>query len=91
MQAVVGDIWVCLNDIKWGGSLEVQMAISQSITLVTPAAVSLCGSLGNGGTVYNLSIIDSVVSPEGEILNQYQPSVFGYLEVRECILTSRKA
>lgn len=81
LQAVVGDIWVYLNDIKWGGSLEVQMAIGQSITLVTPAAVSrYVASLGNGGTVYNLSIIDSVVSPEGEILNQYQPSVFGYLE-----------
>ncbi len=81
LQAVVGDIWVYLNDIKWGGSLEVQMAIGQSITLLTPAAVSrYVASLGNGGTVYNLSIVDSVVSPEGEILNQYQPTVFGHLD-----------
>jgi len=33
--------------------------------------------------VYNLSIIDSIISPEGEILNQYQPSIFGYLEGSE--------
>ncbi|MGI6688481.1 MAG: penicillin-binding transpeptidase domain-containing protein [Christensenellales bacterium] len=83
-QAVIGDIWVYLNDIKWGGSLEVQMGIGQSITLVTPAAVSrYVASLGNGGVVYNLSIIDSIVSPEGEILNQYQPSIFGYLDGAE--------
>ena len=80
-QATVGDIWIYLNDIKWGGGLEVQMAIGQSITLLTPAAVSrYVASLANGGTVYNLSIIDSITSPDGEILNQYQPNVFGRLE-----------
>jgi len=84
LQAVIGEIWYALNDIKWGGSLEVQMAIGQSITLLTPAAVSrYVAALANGGIVYNLSIIDSVVSPEGEILNQYQPSVFGTLEGSE--------
>jgi len=84
LQAVIGEIWYALNDIKWGGSLEVQMAIGQSITLLTPAAVSrYVAALANGGIVYNLSIIDSVVSPEGEILNQYQPSVFGTLDGSE--------
>ncbi len=83
-QAVIGDIWVYLNDIKWGGSMEVQMGIGQSITLVTPAAVSrYVASIGNGGVVYNLSIIDSIVSPEGEVLNQYQPSIFGHLDGSE--------
>ena len=92
-QAVIGDIWVYLNDIKWGGSLEVQMGIGQSITFLTPAAVSrYVASLANGGVVYNLSIVDSVVSPEGEILNQYQPSVFGTLEGAEQYLPDpRKA
>lgn len=86
-QAVIGDIWIYLNDIKWGGGLEVQMAIGQSITLLTPAAVSrYIASIGNGGTVYNLSIIDSIVSPEGEILNQYKPSVFGKLDGVEAYL-----
>ncbi len=80
LQAVIGEIWYALNDIKWGGSLEVQMAIGQSITLLTPVAVSrYVAALANGGIVYNLSIIDSIVSPEGEILNQYQPSIFGNL------------
>lgn len=81
LQAVVGDIWIYLNDIKWGGSLEVQMAIGQSITLLTPAAVSrYVAAIGNGGTVFNLNIVDSVISPNGEILNKYEPNVFGKLD-----------
>jgi penicillin-binding protein 2 len=84
LQAVIGEIWYSLNDIKWGGSMEVQMAIGQSITVLTPAAVSrYIAAIGNGGTVYNLSIINSIISPEGEILNQYQPSIFGTLEGSE--------
>ena len=85
-QAVIGDIWVYLNDIKWGGSLEVQMGIGQSITLLTPVAVSrYVASLGNGGVVYNLSSIDSIISPDGEILDQYQPSIFGHRTGRSSI------
>lgn len=81
LQAVIGEIWYALNDMKWGGSMEVQLAIGQSITTLTPAAVArYVAALGNGGTVYNLSIIDSIISPEGEILNQYQPSIFGNLD-----------
>ncbi len=80
-QATIGDIWVYLNDIKWGGSSEIQMGIGQSITTLTPAAVSrYAASLGNGGIVHNLSIVDSITSPDGDILNQYKPSVFGQLE-----------
>lgn len=80
-QAIIGEIWRFLNDIKWGGGLEVQMGIGQSITLLTPAAVSrYVASLGNGGTVYNLSIVDSITSPDGDILNQTKPSVFGQLQ-----------
>ena len=86
-QAIIGDIWVYLNDIKWGGSLEVQMGIGQSITLLTPAAVArYAAAIGNGGTVLNLNIIDSVISPEGEILSKYEPSVFGHLDGAERFL-----
>jgi len=80
-QATIGDIWIYLNDIKWGGGLEVQTGTGQSITLLTPVAVArYVAALGSGGTVYNLSVVDSITSPEGDILNQYKPSVFGTLE-----------
>ena len=80
-QATIGDIWVYLNDIKWGGSQEIQFGIGQSITLLTPVAVSrYVASLANGGIVNNLSIVDSITSPEGDILNQYQQSILNRLD-----------
>lgn len=80
-QVVIGDLWTYLNDIKWGGSMEVQMGIGQSITLLTPAAVArYLASIGNGGTVFNLNIVDSIISPSGEVVNQFEPNVFGTLD-----------
>lgn len=79
--AVVSDIYIYLNDIKWGGSLEIQTAIGQGITMVTPAAMSrYIAALGNGGKVWNLHIIDSVISPDGEVISKTSPSLFNQLE-----------
>jgi len=82
--AVVSDIYIYLNDIKWGGSLEIQTAIGQGITMVTPAAMArYIAALGNGGDVWNLHIIDSVISPEGEVISKTSPSLFGHLNGAE--------
>ena len=75
-QAIIGDTYNYLNDIKWGGGQTIQVAIGQSITTVTPAAVSrYVAALGNGGKVYNLMIVDSITSPEGDIVSQRTPSL----------------
>ncbi len=76
LQVVIGDTYNYLNDIKWGGGQTIQVAIGQSITVVTPAAVSrYVAALGNGGEVYNLMLVDSITSPEGDILSQRTPSL----------------
>ncbi len=81
LQSVIGDLYNYLNDIKWGASQTIQVAIGQSITTVTPAAISrYAAALGNGGTVYNLMIVDSITSPEGDILSQRTPSVLNQFE-----------
>lgn len=73
-QAIIGDTFNYLNDIKWGASQTIQVAIGQSITVLTPAAVSRYAmALGNGGHVYNLMIVDSITSPEGDIVSQRTP------------------
>ena len=81
--ALMSDLWNYLNTIKWGGSLEIQMAIGQSITLVTPVAEARYAASLAEGKVWNLSIVDSVTSPDGEILSQRQPQLFGTLEGAE--------
>ena len=80
MSALMSDLWNYLNTIKWGGSLEIQMAIGQSITLVTPVAEVRYAAALVDGNVWNLSLIDSITSPEGEILSKRQPSLFNKLE-----------
>ena len=81
LQTVVGEIYIYLNDIKWGGAQTIQVAIGQSITTLTPAAVSrYAASLANGGVVNNLMIVDSITSPEGDILSQRTPTVFNKFE-----------
>ena len=83
-QAIIGDTYNYLNDIKWGPSQTVQVAIGQSITVVTPAAVSrYVAALGNGGKVYNLMIVDSITSPEGDIVSQRTPSLLNTFEGAE--------
>ncbi len=79
--ALMRDLWTYLNTIKWGGSQEIQVGIGQSITLLTPiAVVRYVGALGTDATVWNPQIIDSIVSPEGEVLSQREATKFNVLE-----------
>ncbi|MBN1778179.1 MAG: hypothetical protein JW811_08670 [Clostridiales bacterium] len=84
LQEVIGDIYTYLNDIKWGGAQTIMVAIGQSITTLTPAAVSrYVATLGNGGVVNNLMIVDSITSPEGDILSQRTPTVLNTFVVED--------
>ncbi len=83
-NALMGDMWNYLNTIKWGGSQEIQMGVGQSITLLTPiAVVRYVGSLNSALTVWNPNIIDSIISPEGEVLSKRSATVFNKLDSAE--------
>ena len=70
LAATVNDIYTLLNEIKWGGSQTIMTAIGQSITLLTPIAVArYVVAVANGGIVYDVSLIDSILSSTGEVLN----------------------
>jgi len=81
LQAVIGDAYSLLNDIKWGGGSTILTGIGQSVTFLTPAAVAryVC-AVANGGIVYNLMLVDSVVSPDGTILSQRIPTESNVIE-----------
>jgi penicillin-binding protein 2 len=86
--ALMTDMWNYLNTIKWGGSQEIQMGVGQSITLLTPiAVVRYIGALNNDLVVWNPNIVDSIISPEGEILSQRHPTQFNVLESARPYLT----
>ena len=76
LQAVIGDAYSFLNEIKWGGGYAIQTAIGQGITVLTPAAVArYVAAVANGGNVYNLMLVDSIISPEGEVVSQRVPTL----------------
>jgi penicillin-binding protein 2 len=84
LAAIITDTYIYLNDIKWGGGQTVQLAIGQSITVLTPAAVSRYASaLANGGRVNNLMLVDSVTNPQGDIISQRYPTQLNQFEGAE--------
>lgn len=81
LQVVIGDTYNYMNDIKWGGGQTILTGIGQSVTVLTPIAVAryVC-TVANNGYLYNVSLIDSITSPEGEILSQREPTLIHRLE-----------
>lgn len=81
LQSVIGDTYNYMNDIKWGGGQTILTGIGQSVTVLTPIAVAryVC-TVANDGYLYNVSLIDSITSPEGEILSQREPTLIHRLE-----------
>jgi penicillin-binding protein 2 len=83
-QLVIGDTYRLLNDIKWGGGQTILTGIGQSVTVLTPLSVArYVAAVANGGKVYNVSLIDSITSPTGEILAEREPSLQWTLEKAE--------
>ena len=84
LQIVAGDTYIMLNEIKWGGSEAIMCAVGQSITAVTPVAVArYVADIANGGEVYDLRLIDSIISPEGEVISQSSPILASELDCPE--------
>ncbi|MBQ8537455.1 MAG: hypothetical protein IJ461_08665 [Clostridia bacterium] len=83
-QAIIGDTYNYLNDIKWGGGETIMTAVGQSVTYLTPAAVArYVAAVANGGNVYNLMLVDSITSPEGDILSQRTPTLSNVIDGAE--------
>ena len=78
---VIQDTYIYLNDIKWGGQQTILCGIGQSVTTVTPIAVArYVAAIANGGYVYNVSIIDSIISPDGDVLFESVPQLKNQLD-----------
>ena len=84
LQSVIGDTYNYMNDIRWGGGQTILTGIGQSVTVLTPLAVAryVC-TVANDGYLYNVSLIDSITAPNGEILSQREPTLIHRLENTE--------
>ncbi len=69
-----------LYEITWNPIQTVLAGIGQSVSSVTPIAVArYISAIANGGTVYEASIIKSVVAPDGTVLSENNPKVVSTL------------
>ncbi len=75
-RTIISDTYNYMNTIKWGGSQTILTGIGQSVTVLTPVAVAryVC-TIANNGKLYNVSLVDSITSPDGEILSQRTPKL----------------
>lgn len=73
--SIITDTYNYMNTVKWGGGQTILAAIGQSVTVLSPVAVAryVC-AIANGGDVFNVSLVDSIISPDGEILSQREPT-----------------
>ena len=80
-QSIIGDTYNYMNEVKWGGGQTILTAIGQSVTTLTPVAVAryVC-AVANNGYVYNVSLVDSIISPDGQVLSQREPQLINHLE-----------
>ena len=69
-----------LYQIKWNEILTAVSGMGQGYVTITPIAVArYISALVNGGTVYDAHIVDRIVSPDGEIIKQVDPTAFDTL------------
>ncbi len=81
LQIVAGDTYIMLNEIKWGGSEAIMCAVGQSITTITPVEVArYIAAVANGGRVYDLRLVDSIISPNGDVLSHSEPILASQIE-----------
>lgn len=71
-----------LGELKWTPNNTIVVGIGQDLTTITPIGVArYLSAIVNGGTVYQASIVKSVVSPDGQVLEEKQPVVVNQLDV----------
>ncbi len=69
---------------KWHPGETLSVAIGQGFNLLTPLQVCLMtAAAANGGKVYKPQIIESVTTPEGEVIETFTPQLLSEISDRE--------
>lgn len=81
-----GNNWVStitslLNELYWKGAMTIRAGMGQGITLTTPVSIArYAAAFGNGGTVYDVHIVDRVTDEYGSVEKVFEPTVFEQIE-----------
>ncbi len=77
---LVNEFFYYINDLRWTSNETIMASIGQSITQVTPVAVArYVAAIANGGTVYDVNVLDKVVSPSGSVILEKEPTAVNHI------------
>ena len=89
---LANEFYYYIQDLRWTANETIMAAIGQSITQVTPVAVArYVAAVANGGTVYDLQLVDKIVSANGAIVLDKEPVVANQIVGAEAYLSAIQA
>ena len=69
---------------KWHEGETLSVAIGQGFNIMTPLQICLMtAAIANGGTIYKPQLVETVTTPDGEVIEQFEPQVIGGLSPRD--------
>ncbi|GAA0177354.1 penicillin-binding transpeptidase domain-containing protein [Clostridium sediminicola] len=87
MYLSIKNAWDDTNNVN---SL-ISASIGQGINQFTPLQLAIyAATLANGGTRYEAHLVDSIISPDGEIIEQYEPKVLEEVAINDSTLATVK-
>lgn len=86
---LANEFYYYIQDLRWTATETIMAAIGQSITQLTPAAVArYVAAVANGGTVYDLQLVDKIVSSTGSIVLDKEPVISNQIEGADLYLAA---
>jgi len=83
-QVWVNDIRDFLVELQWKATFTIRTGIGQAVARVTPVAISrYMAALANGGTVFDVHIVDRIIDSVGNIARIVEPTVHEQIDAPE--------
>ncbi len=80
-QTWARDINSILTELQWKATMTIRAGIGQASTLTTPVAIArYAATFGNGGTVFDVHIVDRILDENGSIVKQFDPQVYNHID-----------
>ncbi len=85
-QDWINDISSLLTEIQWKATQTIRTGFGQGVTLVTPIAVArYVSAIANKGTVYDAHIVDRVLDSEGNLVEEFEPTVYNEIDIPDAV------
>jgi penicillin-binding protein 2 len=89
-SAIFSTIYNARSEISNTNNL-VSASIGQGTNQFTPLQMAIyTAAIANGGTRYEVSLVDSIINPQGEVIEEFEPKVLNKIDISEETLNEVK-